>query len=172
MSNAMLAKMSVKKFPFLNDQIYLERKVEWRVYVHRIKLCTCAECVQLTTNWSLAYNFLLTQLSRFSQNVLSWTKLFKMQIILCVSCVCSLIYVFYVCANFFCVWKSSFEVICSLLRILKSKLAAISWKKTEKNYFCFFVILFQTDLNKYTMKLIVFKKFGTHIGSTVNLRYM
>ena len=31
----------------------------------------CAECVQLKTNWSLAYNFLLTQLSRFSQNVLS-----------------------------------------------------------------------------------------------------
>ncbi len=36
--------MSVKKCPFLNDQINLERKVEWRVYGHRIKLCMCRVC--------------------------------------------------------------------------------------------------------------------------------
>ena len=33
--------MSVKKCPFLNDQINLERKVEGGVYGHRIKLCMC-----------------------------------------------------------------------------------------------------------------------------------
>ena len=36
--------MSVKKCPFLNDQMNLERKVEWRVYGHRIKLCMCRVC--------------------------------------------------------------------------------------------------------------------------------
>ena len=62
----------------------------------------CAECVQLTTNWSLGYNFFINT-------------------------------------------------------IIKSKMATISWKKTWKNYFCFFFILFQTDLNKYKMKSIVLK---------------
>ena len=59
------------------------------------------------------------------------------------------VYVFYVCANF--------EVMCSLLRIIKSKWPPFHRRKREKNIFCFFFILFQTDLNKYTMKLIVLK---------------
>ena len=36
--------MSVKKCPFLNDQMNLERRVEWRVYGHRIKLCMYKVC--------------------------------------------------------------------------------------------------------------------------------
>ena len=60
----------------------------------------CAECVQLTTNWSLAYHFLLTCDSYPDFHKMSFPehqfngapKLFKMLSILCVSCVGSLMY--------------------------------------------------------------------------------
>ena len=72
----------------------------------------CADCVQLTTNWSLAYNFLLTHLSRFSKMSFpehrfnGTPKLFKMRSILCVSYVCSLMYISSTCVQIF----SAFEI--------------------------------------------------------------
>ncbi len=70
----------------------------------------CAECVQLTTNWSLAYHFLLTypdfhEMSLPEHQFNGAPKLLKMQSILCVSCMFLDVYVFYMCAKIF----SAFE---------------------------------------------------------------
>ena len=66
----------------------------------------CAECGQLTTNWSLAYDFLLThpdfhKMSFPEHRFKGAPKLFKMQSILFVYCVCSCMYTSSTCVQIF-----------------------------------------------------------------------
>ena len=63
----------------------------------------CAKCVQLTTSWSLAYTFLSDfHKMSFPEHLFNGApKLIKMQGILCVSCVCSLMYTSSMCVQFF-----------------------------------------------------------------------
>ena len=66
----------------------------------------CAECVQLTNNWSLAYIFVHSypdfHKMFFPEHRFNGApKLFKMQSILCVSCVCSLMYTSSTCVHIF-----------------------------------------------------------------------
>ena len=51
------------------------------------------------------------------------------------------LYVFYVCATFHCIWRSGFEVICTLVSALKSNMAAM---ETNRGTFflCAFFIFF------------------------------
>ena len=63
------------------------------------------------------------------------------------------------CANFHCIWRSCFEVRCTLVSALKSNMAAISTETNRgKFYFIyFFSIFFHTDHNKCTMKWLGWK---------------
>ena len=64
----------------------------------------CAECVQLTTNWSLAYNYSYPDFNKMSfpeHRFNGAPKLFQMQSILCVSCVYYLMYTSSTCVQRF-----------------------------------------------------------------------
>ena len=51
------------------------------------------------------------------------------------------LYVFYVCATFHGIWRSGFEVTCTLVSALKSNMAAISMETNRGIFFSMFSIL-------------------------------
>ena len=82
-------------------------------------------------------------------------KLFKMQSILCVSCVCSLMYTSSTCVQIFSAFERAVMFLAENHNIQNGRHFMDENVKTF--ILVFFFILFQTDLNKYTMKLIVLK---------------